>query len=71
MLVRMNSKPNILEQWGISVEELSKAILENGSLRGMVFGYVAEIKLRKLLEANSEVSFVVKHDDHDRKRKVI
>jgi hypothetical protein len=69
MLVNMDSKPNILEQWGISVEDLSKAILENGSLRGMVFGYVAEIKLRHLLEENSEVSFVVKHDDHDRKRK--
>jgi hypothetical protein len=69
MLVNMDSKPNILEQWGISVEDLSKAILENGSLRGMVFGYVAEIKLRHLLEANIEVSFIVKHDDHDRKRK--
>jgi hypothetical protein len=69
MLVGMNSKPNILEQWGISVEDLSKAILENGSLRGMVFGYVAETKLRKMLEANENVSFVVKDDDHDRKRK--
>ncbi len=60
---------NILERWGITVEELSKAILENGSLRGMVFGYVAEVKLRELLEANPDVSFVVKGDDHDRKRK--
>jgi hypothetical protein len=61
--------PNILERWGITVEELSQAILENGSLRGMVFGYVAEIKLRELLEANPEVSFVAKDDDHDRQRK--
>lgn len=60
---------NILERWGITVEELSKAIFENGSLRGMVFGYVAEIKLRELLEANPHVSFIVKDDDHDRKRK--
>ena len=65
----MNPKPNILERWGISVEDLSKAILENGSLRGMVFGYVAEIKLCQLLEANSDVSFVTKDDDHNRKQK--
>jgi hypothetical protein len=69
MLLVMNSDSNILEKWGISVEELSKAILENGSLRGMVFGYVAEIKLRELLEANSDVSFVTKDNDHNRKQK--
>jgi hypothetical protein len=62
-------EPNILERWGITVAELSKAILENGSLRGMVFGYVAEIKLRQLLEAHPAVSFVAKDDDHDRQRK--
>ncbi len=60
---------NILEHWGISVEELSTAILENGSLRGMVFGYVAEIKLRQLLEQNPLVSLIVKDNDHDRTRK--
>lgn len=61
--------PNILERWGITVEELSKAILDNGSLRGMVFGYVAEVKLRKLLELNPHVSFITKEDDHNRQRK--
>jgi hypothetical protein len=35
----------------------------------MVFGYVAEIKLRELLEANSQVELIIKVDDHDRKRK--
>ena len=60
---------NILETWGITVDDLSRAILENGSLRGMVFGYVAEIKLRQLLEAHPEVDFMTKDDDHDRNNK--
>ena len=60
---------NILEHWSVTVEELSQAILENGSLRGMVFGYVAEIKLRELLEGHPDVSDLVKNDDHNRKKK--
>ena len=50
-------------------EELSEAILNNGSLRGMVFGYVAEIKLRKLLASHADVTSHVKDDDHDRSKK--
>ena len=60
---------NILEYWSISVDEISKAILENGSLRGMVFGYVAEIKLRKLLASHADVTSHTKDDDHDRSKK--
>ena len=60
---------NILEQWNVTVDELSDAILSNGSLRGMVFGYVAEIKLRELLQARADVTELVKDDDHDRQRK--
>jgi len=60
---------NILEKWSISIEELSRAIDDNGSLRGMVFGYVAEIKLRELLSSHPGVSQIGKDDDHDRKKK--
>jgi hypothetical protein len=60
---------DILKHWSITVEELSQAILDNGSLRGMVFGYVAEIKLRKLLSSNSDVTSYTKDDDHDRSKK--
>lgn len=61
--------PNILEFWSITIDELSRAIFGNGSLRGMVFGYVAEIKLRKLLESHPNVTAIKKDDDHDRSRK--
>ncbi|MCC5629633.1 hypothetical protein LC613_16880 [Nostoc sphaeroides CHAB 2801] len=60
---------NILERWSITVDELSQAILENGSLRGMVFGYVAEIKLRNILQNAGTIASLVKDDDHDRKKK--
>lgn len=61
--------PNILKFWSITIDELSRAIFGNGSLRGMVFGYVAEIKLRQLLESNPNVTALTKDDDHDRSRK--
>jgi hypothetical protein len=61
--------PNLLDLWEITVDELSQLLTENGSLRGMVFGYVAEIKLRRMLNANPNVSQITKDDDHDRKKK--
>ena len=61
--------PTIFEIWDVTREELSEAILNNGSLRGMVFGCVAEIKLRKLLASHADVSSHVKDDDHDRSKK--
>lgn len=61
--------PNILEFWSITIDELSRAIFGNGSLRGMIFGYVAEIKLRNLLASNEDVTNLTKDDDHDRSRK--
>ncbi len=64
-----DQKQDIFEAWGVTKEELSQAILENGSLRGMVFGYVAEIKIRNFLRGSGLVSDLVKDDDHDRKKK--
>lgn len=60
----------ILERWDISATELTQAIEENPSLRGMLLGYVAEYKLRSLwFTGRPGVAAFVKHDDHDRKRK--
>jgi hypothetical protein len=38
----------ILSRWSITAEELTLAIDENPSLRGMLLGYVAELKLRNM-----------------------
>lgn len=59
----------ILEEWGITAEQLSKILQDNPSLRGMLFGYVAEIKLREMIAAFLNVSYMTKFDDHDRTKK--
>ena len=51
---------NILEEWEITPEQLTKLLAENPSLRGMLFGYVAELKLREIVTSIPGVSFSVK-----------
>lgn len=60
---------SILKRWDITVEELTRVVDQNPSLRGMLLGYLAEMKLEKLWLRRTGVSDVSKHDDHDRKRK--
>lgn len=59
----------ILKEWDITAKELTELLNENPSLKGMLFGYTAELKLRKIVDSFSGVSFVEKYDDHDRKKK--
>ena len=60
---------NILERWQITAEELTELIDANPSMRGNMFGYVAEMKLRKLWFSGERVTHAVKYDDHNRKKK--
>lgn len=62
-------RPNILERWEITAEELTDAIDSNPSLRGMMLGYIAEVKLHEILVANPLVTDLLKDDDHNRKKK--
>ncbi len=59
----------ILDQWQVSAVELSDVIASNPSLRGIILGYLAEVKLRKMWFDRPEVTKWFKHDDHDRTRK--
>ncbi|MEW6587072.1 MAG: restriction endonuclease [Nitrospirota bacterium] len=59
----------ILDRWDITAEELTQVIDQNPSLRGMILGYLAELKLEKLWLSGEEITEVRKGDDHDRKRK--
>ena len=62
--------PNsILKRWDITVEELTQVVDQNPSLRGMLLGYLAELKLEKLWLRRGGISDASKHDDHDRKKK--
>jgi hypothetical protein len=62
-------RQNILFRWGLTVEELTTIVDANPSMRGLMMGYVAEYKLRKLFFENERFTSVMKDDDHDRKSK--
>ncbi len=59
----------ILEKWGITAEQLTQVLEKNPSLRGMILGYVAEQKLKEIISTLTDVSFITKFDDHNRKKK--
>lgn len=59
----------IFEEWEVTAEQFSEVIRHNPSLCGMIFGYVAEIKLREIISSFPEVTYMTKFDDHDRKKK--
>lgn len=60
---------SILDQWEIDADILTTLLSENPSLRGMLLGYVAEYKLKEIIESLPGVSVAVKFDDHDRAKK--
>ncbi len=62
-------KRTILEHWQITAEELTEIVDANPSMRGNMFGYVAEMKLRKMWFSSEHITQSVKYDDHDRKKK--
>jgi hypothetical protein len=50
---------NILEKWEVSPDDLTLLLDENPSLRGMLLGYVAEMKLKESILAFLEVSYTL------------
>ena len=60
---------SILTEWGISSQQFTELLEENPSLRGMLLGYVAELKLKEIVTSIPNVSYTVKFDDHNRKKK--
>lgn len=62
-------KQSILEKWEISDIELTNIIDENPSLRGFIFGYVSEYKVRSFFINKEGITNLKKYDDHDRKDK--
>ena len=62
-------RENILEKWQITPYALTELLAQNPSLRGMLFGYVAESKLEELWLQPPRITACFKADDHDRKKK--
>jgi hypothetical protein len=61
--------PTILDRWQLSPQQLTEIIDQNPSLRGMLVGYVAEMKVREIWFSSPRVESARKPDDHDRKEK--
>lgn len=59
----------LLEKWQITVNEVNEILEERGSLRGILFGYINEYKLRSLWRADPRLTEIRRHDDHDRMKK--
>jgi len=61
----------ILKLWGITFDVLDAIVTAAPSLRGMLFGYVAEYKLRQMWFPDGSKRFQIldRPDDHDRKSK--
>lgn len=61
--------PTIMDVWGFTANELTILLKENPSLQGMLFGYIAELKLREIVSSFSGIKAIKKFDDHNRKKK--
>ena len=64
-----SSRQTIMDEWEVTANELTLLLQENPSLRGMLFGYVAELKLREIVSSFPGIKSMKKFDDHDRKKK--
>ena len=69
VLVFMVSKIDVFKDWDLKPDELNEIVNANPSLRGFLFGYVGEYKVRHIWLSDNRISEVVKYDNHDRKRK--
>jgi hypothetical protein len=62
-------RESILRRWHLTEQELTEIIDLNPSMRGLMLGYIAEYKLRKMHFSAPCFSDVRKKDDHDRRAK--
>lgn len=69
VLNRIASFDSILDRWEFSESEFTELIDSNPSLRGMVLGYAAEVKFRRMFLAHRADIVSEKDDDHDRGKK--
>jgi hypothetical protein len=60
---------SLLKRWDITIDDLEDLVDNNPSLRGVMIGYLAESKLRKMWFADPRIESLGKDDDHDRKKK--
>ncbi|MGH9444511.1 MAG: hypothetical protein ACRD3O_02070 [Terriglobia bacterium] len=60
---------DILHDWSITANELAEIVAENPSMRGLMFGFVAEYKVKKEWLLRPGIKNVMRPRSHDRKQK--
>ena len=58
----------IIEDWGLTIEDLNAILSERPSARGPLIGFVSEYKLQRSVFSDSRIHRLRRYDDHDRSR---
>ena len=58
----------IIEDWGISIEELNAVLSERPSIRGILLGFLSEYRLQRTILSDARIHKLTRYDDHDRSR---
>ena len=59
----------ILEQWGVTLDEINDILAERPSVRGILLGFIAEYKLAQIWFSNDpRVDSLERYKNHDRTR---
>ncbi len=58
----------IIDDWGLSLEDLNAILSERPSARGPLIGFVSEYKLQRGIFSDARIHKLRRYDDHDRTR---
>ena len=58
----------IIEDWGLSLDDLNAILAERPSARGILVGFIAEYKLQQTIFSDARIHKLRRYDDHDRSR---
>ncbi len=67
--MRNPASPDLLASWDITAADLCEIVAENPSMRGLMFGFVAEYKLKKEWLLRRGITNLERPRSHDRKQK--
>lgn len=58
----------IIEDWGVTIDELNDILASRPSLRGILIGFLAEYRLARAWFTDARIHNVRRYDNHDRIR---
>ena len=58
----------IIEDWGLTIDDLNAILSERPSARGPLVGFVSEYKLQRTVFSDARIHRLRRYDDHDRTR---